>query len=54
MAMAATAATVVAAGCQQHGLETRHVSSCWYVFFLFSCFLFFYYTNFYSRSTQHV
>ena len=34
---AAMAATVVAAGCQQHGLETRHVSSCWCVIFLFFC-----------------
>jgi Trk-type K+ transport system membrane component len=32
----ATAATAAAAvGCQQHRLETRHVSSLWYVFFLY-------------------
>ena len=49
MAMAAAAAA--AAGCQQHGLETRHVSSRWYVFYSF---LFFYYTNVCFRSTKHV
>ena len=32
-AAAAAAAVAVPAGCQQHGLETQHVSSPWYVFF---------------------
>ena len=40
---AVLAATVAAVGCQQHGLETTHVSSRWYVFFWF--FHFFNYTN---------
>jgi hypothetical protein len=36
-----TAATVVAAGCQQDGLETQNVSSCSYVFFF--CFFSFFF-----------
>jgi hypothetical protein len=36
---------------KQHGLETRHVSSWWYVFFYL---IFIYYTNAHFRSTQCV
>ena len=44
-ATTATVAMAAAAGCQ-HGLETQHVSSRGYVF------IYFYYTNFFFRSTQ--
>jgi hypothetical protein len=50
-----TAATVVAAGCQQDGLETQNVSSCSYCFFFLFLFLFFFhYTNVYFRFVRHV
>ena len=38
---------------QLQWLETRHVSSSWYVFFV-PFIILFYYTNIYFRSTQHV
>jgi Na+/melibiose symporter-like transporter len=47
-----TITATTAAGYQQHGLETRHVSSCRLLvsFFLFC----FYHTNVYFRPVQHV
>ena len=53
-ASTASTATVAAAGCQQHGLKTQCVSSCWYVFCSFILFYFIHYTNDYFMSTQDV
>jgi hypothetical protein len=45
--IAAPAMTAAPAGCQQHRLETRHVSSFWYLFFVL--FFMLYYLEWGSR-----
>jgi hypothetical protein len=45
------AAAVAAAGCQKHGLETQHVSSCWYFYFSISPFFL---LHVYFRCIQHI